>query len=526
MAADPCLRTVGCRLKTLIPDAEVIRDIQVAVQRVHEATVYATMLLNLHVRRCIRDGITLQEILNGNWIIKAYQEVTYSSEETIGDVELSITRRNLMPEIDRPNRTGLTQLMQANANTLETLAHNNIWMHFHKRVHSHVQLRLGLTEALYSALSSEERKVRKLQLIRVTHDLLRNPMEAPTSNSSFHAWVQSERLRLQIDDAVGEWNDKPLLYHLKMKKKAHRFLIPMSIMAGDREAAGHHIFALFPLRRSMVPKHVRFDKKSLNAVLQGLRNERLGRKRKAPGDEEFTFTSVMNYRCVRTTRPWKIKDGFTTDGVCARVQQERVERLPKQRPQLNSLPRRGIWAIDELKRVSRLDELHVIGIDPGKKELVVAVDQDNGDRARPVRYTQRERQKDMRSRQYADQGLRNKPCLVRFAEEDLANTNSYSPAVDTFRRYVCQRQQDIKECFAFYANQGHRCRRWKSYLKSQQSEEKLYKKLRNMHKKQDRRTLILAYGSWGLVAGRAGNAANKGNPPCIGKGLMHKLGRR
>ena len=121
MAADPCLRTVGCRLKTLIPDAEVIRDIQVAVQRVHEATVYATMLLNLHVRRCIRDGITLQEILNGNWIIKAYQEVTYSSEETIGDVELSITRRNLMPEIDRPNRTGLTQLMQANANTLETL---------------------------------------------------------------------------------------------------------------------------------------------------------------------------------------------------------------------------------------------------------------------------------------------------------------------------------------------------------------------------------------------------------------------
>jgi len=39
------------------------------------------------------------------------------------------------------------------------------------------------------------------------------------------------------------------------------------------------------------------------------------------------------------------------------------------------------------------------GIDPGKKELVVAVDQDDGGCGRPVRYTQRERQKDMRSRQ-------------------------------------------------------------------------------------------------------------------------------
>ena len=181
---------------------------------------------------------------------------------------------------------------------------------------------------------------------------------------------------------------------------------------------------------------MRFDKKSLHDTLQALKNERQEKKRKAPGDDHFTFDGVIDTRCVRTTNKWTIKDGFTTDGICARVQQQRVQSLPKKRQSPTSLPTRGIWAIDELKRVSRLGELHVVGIDPGKKELVVAVDQDAGGRGPPVRSTQRERQKDMMSRQYADERSRSKPGSVRCTEEDLTTTNSYSASVKTFRLYV------------------------------------------------------------------------------------------
>tara|TARA_B110001450_G_scaffold60506_1_gene57222 strand:- start:2356 stop:2748 length:393 start_codon:yes stop_codon:yes gene_type:complete len=44
--------------------------------------------------------------------------------------------------------------------------------------------------------------------------------------------------------------------------------------------------------------------------------------------------------------------------------------------------------------------------------------------------------------------------------------------------------------------------------------------------KTDERPLVLAYGSRGLIAGRSGAACNKGNPPCIGVGLMKKLSKR
>ena len=40
------------------------------------------------------------------------------------------------------------------------------------------------------------------------------------------------------------------------------------------------------------------------------------------------------------------------------------------------------------------------------------------------------------------------------------------------------------------------------------------------------RPLVLAYGSWGMIAGRPGAACNKGNPSCIGVGLMRKLSKR
>jgi hypothetical protein len=94
------------------------------------------------------------------------------------------------------------------------------------------------------------------------------------------------------------------------------------------------------------------------------------------------------------------------------------------------------------------------------------------------------------------------------------------------KAYCVQRRATVEACLPHYARIDYRRRRWKTYIKSQQSEEKLYQRLRGIHKRGDTRTLVLAYGSWGAVAGRPGMAANRGNAPCIGVGLMNKLAKR
>ena len=191
---------------------------------------------------------------------------------------------------------------------------------------------------------------------------------------------------------------------------------------------------------------------------------------------------------------------------------------------LTKMPKRGIWAIDQLKHVARLDEIHLLSLDPGKRELVNCVDMDDPKGCSPVRYTQKQRQRDLRSRQYADEARRDKPQEVKDAEAGLAGFNSRTANLAAFSSYCNRRHEALDECLAFYGRIDHRRRRWKTAIKTQKSEERLYKDLEKL--KTDARPLVLAYGSWGMVAGRPGAACNKGNAPCIGVGLMRRLAKR
>ena len=134
MAPDPgAIRTVGCNLAKLVPDATVVADIQTAVDRAHSATVQACILLNVHIRRCLDANLPLVHVFDGNWIVKAFYEVTEGDGTPQRDPEL-IRSAELLPDIDRVSRRGMKQLLQANANVIATVAHNNVWMHFRKRL--------------------------------------------------------------------------------------------------------------------------------------------------------------------------------------------------------------------------------------------------------------------------------------------------------------------------------------------------------------------------------------------------------
>ena len=191
---------------------------------------------------------------------------------------------------------------------------------------------------------------------------------------------------------------------------------------------------------------------------------------------------------------------------------------------LERMPRRGMWAIDELKRVCRAEDVHVVGVDPGKRELLVGVSMDDPRATRAVRYTQRQRRRELRTDQYAAEARRETPQAVRDAEAAMAGCDSRTARLEGFRAYCQKRHEALEDRLACYASLAFRRRRWKTAIKAQQSEERLYKRLEAL--RTDERPLVLAYGSWGLVAGVAGAACNRGNPPCIGVGLMRKLSRR
>lgn len=565
MAPDPGSEyTVRCALGKAVLESSHLNTIRDAVVRVHRCTYHATELLNLYVRDRIEnhDGSGLDGVFTQNWLLNAYQAVSIGTGTKKANIEsdvLAVFDAYMRDTFDKPVRTGLTQALTYECINLAAVGSTNVWMHFRKRVLSYVRTHFALDQAAYDALTKDERRARKLALLQVAADVCRNPNEACRSPDEYHEWVEAQRASLGILSAVGEWGDKPLLYHLKARP--HKFLVAMHAMSVATHAAGRKAFALFPLRRSRVPGHVRFDKNvlddllklgcayaatkakaakdvDLNAEAPTASGRAPKRKRDDPSlleEKAEVFRQILDLRAAGVHRRHHFAFAFTTDGVALHLNMEvpgkkesKGAKKAKKAVVLSAMPVRGVHSIDALKHAARLEQMHVVGIDPGKRELVVAVDRDDPKAAPVVRYTLDQRRRDMRTRQYADEVKRSRPFPVTAAEEDLSLFNSKAPSLAEFARFGAERRRQLREVFeihAFYDDLEHRKRRRKSALKAQQSEARLFNRLRGMHDPSDDRTLVLAYGAWGLVAGRPNAACNKGNPPAIGVGLMNKLAK-
>jgi hypothetical protein len=150
-----------------------------------------------------------------------------------------------------------------------------------------------------------------------------------------HQWILSQRKYLEIDQLLSLDHGR-LSFEAVVKKYPEVFTIAMYKMALKREEANLKCFAIYPLRRHMVDRFVHMDERTLNEVLQAMRNERLHRKRKRNGDDTFTFGNV--FHLGKLSQRWRLMPSFDTDGVSVHFKQlkgsaEDVKRAREKRDQ-------------------------------------------------------------------------------------------------------------------------------------------------------------------------------------------------
>lgn len=183
-----------------------------------------------------------------------------------------------MPPLSAPSRNGVQQCHLYACRNLAAIASTNVWYHFTKRVLAHVRRSFSLPEDEFNALSTEQRRKRRLHLMQAAADICRAPIDSRQAPDHLRDWIDHERDRLQIDAAVGEWDGKPLKWHLKAQP--HRFVRAMATMADQSERSGGKSFSLYPLRRTHIPRHARFDEKALRDLLGFGANEYHKKKRR------------------------------------------------------------------------------------------------------------------------------------------------------------------------------------------------------------------------------------------------------
>lgn len=506
--------TVCARLRKVIPDAEHIRCIEDAVRRVHRIIFDCTELLALHVTRCLEKGLPLPA-LTQDYVKMAMMEVSHGDgKRTKLDDELTKTRCTYMSSLNPVSRQRLDQILMAQSISLAASIRTNLWFHFPRRVFRYVRT-LRQQELLDAGVPWKECKLR---LLTMANDICSSNMADEASDDG--VWVNQQRAFLGCDAFTRLSMESNGKYHTNVMLRA-TWLINREL-----EQRGEHCVSCMPIRRQFRPAFCNIDTKALCTLLHIPVPKGNGGFAEAKS-EIWNSVLAMNRHIVRGVSRRTFAGSIRTDGVSVRLLFDKpmtsVSKKRKRCPQeqLSTVPRRGIYAIDQIKHLSRTYQL--LGADPGKRELLVCVDADHPP-SPMVRYTAAQRREETRVAVHAKQEAYRRPENITQHIAALTAFCSRSASVETQYNYFKQRRLFLQEAIDYYSDPWHRKRHWERHIRSQKSLTDFVRRIQSLQR-QDGVPIALAYGSWGGVAGRPGAPCNKGIAPCIGRGLRHKLSR-
>ena len=591
--------TVACSLEKLVPDSNERELLIDAVQRTHRAVLLGTQLVNLHLRVLLEantvDENALACFFHDNSLEKVFYLVTRGghilTEKNEFRNAMRVTMQQHMPDVigasNHPlvvDRARLSQVLCYEARNLAAVAKNNVWMHIRKRLMRYARDVHRIEDpVVYAALDAQAKRAHRLKLARLGGALVSSPADDGVDGSVFskleteedREWVRTQRAMLGLDTLFASDRSRSLEWHAK--ETPHRLLRAMWILSRDLEARGSKPFALYPMRRSFIPGHIRIDEKALRALLHKGKSKRQkeadaeqrARKKmktetgeasspkqrakadpiKKAEDRVELFGSVFDLRAARVHRPHHFAFSFTTDGVSARLKCEKPSsnnsnnNKSKSRksvsvrpaPTPTRMPTRGIYAIDQIKHLSRLDELQVVGVDPGVRELLVAVHEDEaaqsslkgGKRRVAERYTNDHRNHDLLEdiRQDNIEMYLNIHPEIKEANDRIADTDSSkTTSLQRFALHCHARREESEVLLGWYAEDfPHRGQRWATFCRKKKMEARLVQRLAAMKRDNDRQ-LVFAYGAWATNTSAA-EITKRGNPPAMRIGLMRLLAK-
>lgn len=543
--------TVATSLESVVADAAHLSALRDAAERIHRITIDATELIALHVTRCLEEDLDLPPITEAAWVKAAMMEVSSAAGKDKRkriDAELAKTRETFMPTLEPVDRSRLDQMLMFQATAIATNAQTNLWYHLRRRVLRLVRLK----HPRKPMATPEERKAHKLQLYRMCDDLCKPRDVAFEANPEYHSWIQEWKQRLYLHQLP--------FFKMEANVRTHWDCLLRATWVINRtlEDAGERCTSCVPFRRQMRPGFYVIDTKALQLLLGiATTSEDLADRKVSLWHQVLHVNSSikipqgMSFACSMRTDGVSVRLLFAPSAVAlqskSRNKRKRDESAaeapdtsaPSRAPQRQSssdhcsLPRPGLYTIDQIKHQSRLlQNANVIGADPGKSELLVCarVTTETGGatateftKAPSVRYTSAQRASETSSKRHAHLERVELPQKIADGYATLSDHSSRSSYICQLAGYFKARRSLLPCMLAHFGDLKYRCRAWTRFRREQRSITDFVRRIKGLVPRQNKQPIVLAYGSWSNVAGRPGRPENKGHPPCIGKGLRAKL---
>ena len=520
-------RTYAISLESIVREPHHIEIIQNAVLRMHRITIDATELLALHITRLLENDDALPTV-DASYIKMLMMEVTTGRGKRLRiDDKVEASRLEYMTALQPTDRKGLDQCLMLQSISLASSFATNLWFHFQRRMMRLV--RCAMENGGLPQVQELESKQRSLEIMKIASDVCRLPCvkEPPRSKSENHDFVNEWRSRLSIDSMTGD--------KLKSAKHHSTLLKATYIISRYLESNSKRGCALTPVRTQFRPQFMTFDSRAIAAVLG------------VPLDAEdphSTWNDIITLRKINPRKGFSFAGSLRTDGVSVRVlystytglrgkshmkkARDTAREAKKANPTAPSGPiqtlRPNLYCIDEVKHLSR-EKMQIIGCDPGKAELLVCVDMKSEDKKKPsVRYTAKQRNSEMLVAYHAKLRQAELPQHLKATQEQMGEHSRHDTTTSGLHGYFQSRREHIESFLEHYSAIIYRKRHWYRFRKKQYSLDKFINRIKSLQR--DKKVpLVLAYGSWGGIAGRPGSVANRGRAPCIGVGLRAKLSK-
>jgi len=404
-----------------------------------------------------------------------------------------------------------------------TMYENNIQMHYVEYVERYVNVvwkkKMLVTKIrkLFTTKKERESRIRCLEkeLRKIKNDLLNvDNSIAYTSPRHYHQWITKQKIH--ILPVKEKFQKQSIHYDLKCKPMDY---FPCMIRMMQRvECDGETISNVFPLRSAIAPGYIRLDTITLVHLLlrkeQGKKGDYCNQGNTKKHEDAIWNFFFRTEKKVFRKNPYSFHHMISTDGIGVSVLFLREDLVGKRLPNAPKGIGKELY-IDELDDYEGLRDKKIVGIDPGKDDLIYCVDGATKD-ANVFRYSQDQRRKETKMKKYnhiilamKTKSINGKTVMEH--ETELSHYNRKTLQIGNFKEYIHAKNRMNNELFDFYAKELFRKLKFGKYINVKRNELKMLRNFKTMYGGPD--DTIICIGDWEQ------KKQMKFKEPSLGKGI-------
>ena len=529
-------KSIKTSLKSVLKHPEInTKILNDAVVRANKMVIHTLQFLKLYLLYYYEKNNSTLPVINEELINNSMKVVCGEKTEKRGKPAKNetIEMKNMLTTFyndhylpltqnDPINYTGLNTVMDYLKEDIMTMYENNIQLHYVEYVERYVNvvwkknMIVEKIRKMYKTKKERETKIRILcnELRKIKNDLLNVVNIKYTSKSYYHNWVTEQKQNILPNKT--NYEKDSIYYDLKCSPIDYfPCMIFMMKYVEDEEESVNNVF---PLRSQILPKYIRLDTTTLVNLL--LRKEH-GTKSfyKTKGELKKNQDKIWKF-FFRTERKAFHKKGFSfhhmvsTDGIGLSILLLRDDLVGKKLPMGKKGMAKELY-IDELDDYYTLQNKKIVGIDPGKEDLIYCVDDASKD-ANVFRYSQNQRRKETKMKKYNNIILAMKTnkiegkTIIEY-ETELSHYNRKSLQIATYKEYLQEKNRINHILFQFYRKELFRKLKFGKYINIKRNEQKMISNFKKIFGNPE--DVVICIGDWEQ------KKQMKYKEPTLGKGI-------